>query len=198
MISMSFLFPDDSTGSESRHRVRRALYRVLFAALLIGGVIVGMSVGRSLNLNATLGLHTNRLSFPENHTLLQTGSVFPVPETREEEGGVDAWRRITACRNTIVCFVANGCDPCQSFVNSISQASILRDTSYCLVLLTTSPKHFREHYRFPVFGVTERYLDDWQIHQYPTMVGVDSTGTVAFVIPGYMPELTAPMFRELF
>ncbi|MBD3403703.1 hypothetical protein GF420_12465 [candidate division GN15 bacterium] len=181
-----------STENDAAPRTRWRTAAIV-AVLLVVGVIAGSKLGASLTAGDTYR------AAPDNPTRLQIGERLKLEDICPGNDAASS-RLVELARDhkLLLCFVTNGCGPCQQYVDLLATQHVLPDDRYRLVLLSTTPEVFSSQTDLLSLPVSETFLEAGQIYQFPMTVGVDRGGRVALILPGFMPGLSARFISRHF
>jgi len=156
----------------------------LFAFVIIsGGVYVGVTLSVNTGLatelnNYTLGAEINNNSSFKLESTLSSFEVFT------KDGNTTISDSLLLAEKSIVGFVENGCEPCLIFLEYLKTAD-LENNGYSIVLLSSDLEFIPDELKKYAYLISGDVLEQLQIHTSPTIIGIDKSLSIKFVLGGF-------------
>jgi hypothetical protein len=163
--------------------------------VIVGGVVVGFLIAGHLNRRGVAGEFELGSAGLLNRTALKVGDVFPEVNVGDGQNDTIPLMPELGGRKAILCFVSRGCEPCVDLVSFLKENGLPAPSRSRVVLLAAGIQGY-ESGDFDCFLVDRPTIDELGIRMFPTVIGVDPEGRVAFVSSGFSRALTAPIIEE--
>ena len=179
---------------DKKDSLKNFIFKTLVLFVVItAGVVSGFFIAVKTGLTQTGA----RYDSPEerNRTTIEVGT--PAAELSE----VYLSRKISSFTGpaheqaTLLAFVSGGCMPCQNFTRYIQK---LKDEGqvFNAVLFSNDPDFFRSLCDFDVLERFDPFLEEYDIHVYPTILGIDKEGKVSFVLSGFNESMDSDFILD--
>ena len=167
---------------------------VLFV-VITGGVVAGFVIANHLSKRNVAGGFDIGASGLLNQTSVAVGDTLPDISVRDERDSTLALAPVVEGRKAILGFVSNGCEPCDDLLEFLEERKV-REAGRCLVVLLAAGIQGYQAEGYNVFRVDRPTIDQLKIRIFPTVIGMEPDGTVAFVSSGFSRLMTAPVIDK--
>jgi hypothetical protein len=167
---------------------------ILFV-VIAGGVAPGFLVANRLSRRDVAGGFDFGPSNLLNQTALAMGDSLPDISIRDGRDSTVALTPLVAGHKAVLAFVSFGCEPCEDLIEFLADRGVTGDGPCRVVLLAAGVQGY-EAPGFDVFRVDRPTIDDLEIRIFPTVIGLNPDGRVAFISSGFSRVMTAPVIDK--
>ncbi|MEZ5359627.1 MAG: hypothetical protein R3F48_12480 [Candidatus Zixiibacteriota bacterium] len=171
--------------------VRSGLFVIGLLVLIVSGVEIGIVVASHTSLLDRFRIHTTHAENLQNKTTLRIGDPLPFSDIMTGDHTKLALENIIKGKRVVIGIVAEGCGPCQLFIDQMKKEEVFRRNDYDFILLSHDPDYFREMYDVESYYVEPEELKKYSIDLSPTVFGVNSDSNIAFISSGYNPGVNS-------
>lgn len=173
------------------------LKAVVLFVVITGGVAMGVLLANHLSKRDVAGRFDTHAFDVLNQTSLEVGDSLPDISLHDERDSTLALTPLVRGRKAILGFVSRGCEPCDELVEFLEERNARGTSRHRVVLLAVGMQGY-EAGGFDVFRVDRPTIDELNIRIFPTVIGLDRDGKVAFVSSGFSHLMTAPLIDRHF
>ena len=191
--------PEQSTGKPSP-RPESGFGAFLLKALVLfvvitAGVAIGFLIASHISKRDVAGQFDTQIADALNQTSLAVGDSLPDINVRDEGDSTLALTSLVRGRKAILAFVSEGCEPCGELLEFLKERCN-RGKGRCEVVVLAVGVQGYEAQGFDVFSVDRPTTDELRINIFPTAIGLNPDGTIAFVSSGFSPLMTTPLIER--
>lgn len=161
---------------------------VAFIGVLAGNWFVEWRRGGPAELDRQQWLADNQTSF-------MIGDPFPNEEVFALDGSIDSSLNLVSGSKTLVLFIAPGCGPCKLAIEEYKKDYEDLPSDLRVIGISTSDTASTAAYKAETGFPFEMYCDpnlmftqQYDVVQFPSMVGIDEQGRVIFAVHGYRED----------
>jgi hypothetical protein len=168
------------------------LKAVVLFVVITGGVAMGVLLANHFSKRDVAGRFDTHVLGVLNQTSLEVGDSLPAINLHDERDSTLALTPLVRGRKAILGFVSGGCEPCDELVEFLKERNV-PEAGRCRVLLLAVGMQGYQAEGFDVFRVDRPIIDELKVRIFPTVIGLDADGKVAFVSSGFSHLMTAPL-----